>query len=98
MEDIVKLKLLKIDTSKRDSHLEMRGGEYYFCNAEGNETELVGMHCKAFYSNGSYFFQFDSGHFTTKFVNAEITEEEYIALRNGEISFDKLNKKYAKPD
>jgi len=94
----MKLKPLNIDTSKRDRHLEIRGGEYYFRDARGNENELLGMHCMAFHSDGSYFFQFDVGHFATKFVNAEITEEEFTALRNGEISFDKLNKKYAKPD
>lgn len=98
MEVVLKLKPLKIDTSKRNRHLELRGGEYYFCNAKGNETELLGMHCKAFLSDGAYFFQFDSGHFKTKFINAEITEKEFTALRSGEISFDKLNKKYSKPD
>ncbi|MEJ6405111.1 hypothetical protein [Yoonia sp. 2307UL14-13] len=94
----MKLKPLKIDTEKRDRHLELRDGEYYFCNAKGSETELLGMHCKAFCSDGAYFFQFDSGHYMTKFVNAEMTKKEFIALRSGEISFDKLNKKYAKPD
>lgn len=92
----MRLKPLKIDTSQRDRHLELSGGEYYFCNAEGNETELLGMHCKAFYSDGAYFLQFDSGHFATKFTDVKIMEEEYIALRSGEISFDKLYKKYSK--
>jgi len=98
VEVIVNLKPLKIDTSKRDRHLDLRDGEYYFCNAQGNETELLGIHCKAFYADGAYFFQFDSGHFATKFANAKITEEEFLALRRGEISFDKLHKKYAKSD
>ncbi|WP_085902372.1 hypothetical protein [Kiloniella majae] len=92
----MKLKPLKIDTSKRDRHLELRGDEYYFCNAKGNEDELLGMHCKAFLSDGKYFFQFDSGHFMTKFVNAEMAEEDFMMLRSGKISFDKIHKKYAK--
>ena len=92
----MKLKPVKIDTSQRDRHLELREGEYYFCNARGNEKELLGMHCKAFHSDGVYFFQFDSGHLATKFTDVEIMEEEFLALRRGEISFDKIYKKYSK--
>lgn len=91
----MKIKPLKIDTSQRDRNLEIREGEYYFCNARGNETELLGMHCKAFYSDGAYFFRFDSGHFATKLTDVKIMEEEFVALRSGEISFDKIYKKYS---
>jgi len=54
------------------------------------------MHCKAFHSDGAYFFQFDSGHLATKFTDVKISEEEFVALRSGEISFDKLCKRYSK--
>lgn len=91
----MKLKPLNIDTSKRDQNLELRGGEYYFCNAQGNETELLGMHCKVFCSDGEYFIRFDSGHFATKFIDTKITEEDFVALRDGKISFDKVYKNYS---
>ena len=85
---------MEIDTSKRDRHLEIRDGEYYYRGAQGTETELLGLHCKALHSDNGYFFQFDTGHFTTKFAKVEITEDEFIALRNGDISFDSINNKY----
>lgn len=92
----MKLKPLKLDTSMRDKHLELRDGKYYFINSTGNETELLGMHCKAFHLDGAYYFQYDAGHFMSKFINVKISKDEFLSLRSSDISFDDLHEKYAK--
>ena len=91
----MKLKPLKIDSSKRGAHLRKRNGKFYFYNSNGYETELLGMHCKAFSADQKYYFSFDAGHFKTKFIDVEISEDDFISLRNGQISFDEIQNKYA---
>ena len=92
----MKLNPVKIDTSQRDKHLCKRGGKYFFSNATGAETELKGMHCKAYKLKGKYFFQFDEGHFMTKFVDVETTEDDFVLLRSGLLSFEDLQHKCAR--
>lgn len=55
-----------------------------------------GAHWKAWESDCKYFFEFDAGHLVTTFKVVEISKEEYLLLRSGQLDDILLINKYAK--
>ena len=62
-------------------------------NKENLET-VYGQHWKIFIDkNNKHFIEFDVDHFASKFVYAEITEDEYRALEKDFTLFNMITRK-----
>ena len=58
------------------------------------DESVEGQHWRAWRVASKYFYEFDVGHFTTKFKVVEVSEEEYEMLKSEPHNSIELNRKY----
>ena len=61
-----------------------------------SDTEFHGAYSRAWIEDGQYYFEYDSGHFQTKFEKVQISEDEFRELQEEKISPIELARKYEK--
>ncbi|MEJ2046170.1 MAG: hypothetical protein P8X89_23180 [Reinekea sp.] len=60
--------------------------------SERDEDEIVGDYWRAWRENDKYFYEYDIGHFASKFTIAEISKNDFLMLRDGKVSHKYIEK------
>jgi hypothetical protein len=74
-------------------------GNTYYPKTESDEiadSEIKGSYWRAWSEDGRFFYEFDEGHFSSKFRTVEISTEDFQLLKSGKISDTDLAMKYTK--
>ncbi|WP_135622501.1 hypothetical protein [Solemya pervernicosa gill symbiont] len=61
---------------------------------EISESEIKGSYWRAWSEGEKYFYEFDEGHFASKFRTVEISCDDYQLLKSGKITDSDLTLKY----
>ncbi|MCV2884721.1 hypothetical protein OE749_08435 [Aestuariibacter sp. AA17] len=56
--------------------------------------EVIGDYWRVWAEDEMYFFEVDIGHFSTKMAKFNITEKEYIMVKEDKMTYKDLKKKY----
>jgi hypothetical protein len=59
------------------------------------KDEVVGNYWRAWFDGEKYYFEFDQGHFATKFGAVEISKEDFTKAKSGDIAEKDLIAKYS---
>lgn len=59
-----------------------------------SDNEIVGDYWRVWIENDRCFYEYDAGHFASKFVVFEITKEDFVLIKSGKITNQDLTKKY----
>ncbi|MES9963442.1 MAG: hypothetical protein ABW116_07860 [Candidatus Sedimenticola sp. 20ELBAFRAG] len=61
---------------------------------EASDSEIKGNYWRAWSEDGRCFYEFDEGHFASKFKTVEISNDDFELLKSGGISDSDLTLKY----
>ena len=60
-----------------------------------SKDEIIGNYWRAWFDGKNYYFEFDEGHFASKFKVVEISREEFLEIKSGKITEKDLTAKYS---
>lgn len=63
-------------------------------NINASDEEVIGSHWRVWKQEDKYFYEYDCGHFATKFKTVEISEVDFNAIKSGDITDHDLTIKY----
>ena len=76
---------------------QVRIGKHYVPERPlGTETEVIGNYWRAWFDGSNYFFEYDSGHFATRFSAVQISKADYLSIKSGEQTDQELTKKFSR--
>lgn len=61
-----------------------------------SDGEIVGSYWRAWVEGEKYYYEYDAGHFATKFKKVEISKEDFIMVKTGEMAGEYLRDKYSR--
>jgi hypothetical protein len=59
-----------------------------------SDNEVVGNYWRAWCDGDKYFYEYDEGHFATKFKVVQISKKDFLLAKSGEIADKELTRKY----
>lgn len=78
-----------------DKPYEKIGDTYYpKKNRDNLNDEVKGAYWRAWRNGNKYFYEFDVGHFSTKFKVVEISGDDFLSLKDGRSDNSGISKKY----
>lgn len=78
-----------------DNPYEKIGNTYYPKKNKDNLIgEVKGSYWRAWKEDKKFFYEFDAGHFSTKFKVIEILEEDFLSLMEGKADDLDIARKY----
>lgn len=70
------------------------GRTYTPKNPACSDNEIVGNYWRVWCDGDKYFYEYDEGHFSTKFKIVQISREDFLLLKLGTITDQDLKIKY----
>lgn len=71
------------------------GKTYTPKQSTSSDNEVVGNYWRAWCDGDKYFYEYDEGHFATKFKVIQISKEDFFLAKSGEITDKELARKYS---
>ncbi|ASA57919.1 hypothetical protein [Vibrio gazogenes] len=59
-----------------------------------SDDEVIGNYWRVWHDGGKYFYEYDTGHFATKFDVVQISEDDFLLIKSEKLDVESLHRKY----